>query len=474
MEHRLPFERDEQMHIQPSATPPPASKPSLLRFDLWLFGIIAVAFVLRLLWALHVEVDPRTYWRWDMTIYDYQAYALAKGQGFVDFAGLPTAHWPPGYPALLAPLYRLTDNSLLSARLLNVVAGTATVFLAYLLGAKAFNRRAGLLGAALLAFFPGQIFATSLVMTEVVFTFLFVLALTVAVHTLFGDGGGRLWQAFLVGVLVGAATLVRGEGLLLVAIVPALLLFRQRSRRVALARSSLLVVGAAAVVLPWTARNVVEMHAPIIISTSATEALWVGHHEGANGRIADFTVPEQFAGMPNPDYEVKTNNEALKEALRFVKGHPVEEVRLIPRRFVALYAGDGAPIAWHDNPSTLSIDKAKWLGRLSDWYYWPIGGIAALGLPVWLSLRDRRKALLAAVVGCWTLLFSVVFFGDERFHLAIIPIFCLWAAVSLTAVWQIARSRLRPPRAESQGEASVEERGAAVTVERHCGGEKAP
>jgi 4-amino-4-deoxy-L-arabinose transferase-like glycosyltransferase len=258
-----------------------------------------------------------------------------------------------------------------------------------------------------------------------------------------GEGGGRRWEALLVGVLIGAATLVRGEALLLVAIIPALLFFRQRPRRVVLAQSSLVLLGAAALILPWTARNVVKMDAPIIISTSATEALWVGHHEGADGRIADFTVPEQFANMPNPDYEVKVNNEALDEALRFIRDNPADEVTLVPKKFVVLYAGDGAAIAWHDRPSTLSISGARLALDLSDWYYYVVAGIAALGLPAWLSLRDGRKALLVAIVGCWTLLFSVVFFGDERFHFGIMPIFCLWAAVSLTAAWGIALRRWR-------------------------------
>jgi 4-amino-4-deoxy-L-arabinose transferase-like glycosyltransferase len=431
---------------KPGARFPAISPAALRRVDVWLIAIVTTAFVLRLLWALHVEVDPRTYWRWDMTIYDYQAYALAKGKGFVDFAGQPSAHWPPGYPAVLAPLYRLTDNSLLSARLLNVVAGSATVVLVYLLGVKVFGRRAGLLAAGLLAVFPGQVFATSLIMTEPVFTFLFVLVLTVTVYTVLGEGDGRPWQAALIGVLIGAAALVRGEGLLLAAIIPVLIFASRPSRRVALARSSLLLLGAAVVILPWTARNVIKMHAPIIISTSATEAFWVGHHEGANGRIADFselTANEGLAGMANPDYEVKANNAALKQALQFIRSNPIEELTLIPRRFVALYAGDGASIAWHDNPSTLSLDKAKMLARLSDWFYWAVGGIAALGLPAWLSLRDQRKAFLVAVVACWTLLFSVVFFGDERFHFAIMPIFCLWAAVSLTTSWQAVQTRSR-------------------------------
>jgi 4-amino-4-deoxy-L-arabinose transferase-like glycosyltransferase len=427
---------------KPAARSPAIVPAALRRVDVWLIAIVATAFVLRLLWALHVEVDPRTYWRWDMTIYDYQAYALARGDGYVDFVLNPTAHWPPGYPAMLAPLYRLTDNSLLAARLLNVVAGSLTVVLVYLLGRKVFDRRIGLVGAALLAFFPCQIFATSLIMTEPVFTFLFVLVLTVTVYTVLGEGDGRPWQALLIGLLIGGATLVRGEGLLLAAIIPLLLFARRRSQHDALTRSSLLLLGAVIVILPWTARNVVKMHAPIIISTSATEAFWIGHHEGAKGRITDFelSVP---AGMENPEKEVRLNSEALRQGLEFIRDNPVEELGLIPRRFVALYWGDGSSIAWHDNPSTLSTDKARLLGRLSDWYYWAVGGIAALGVFAWLSLRDQRKAFLAAVVACWTLLFSVVFFGDERFHFAIMPIFCLWAAVSLTTVWQAVQTRWR-------------------------------
>jgi 4-amino-4-deoxy-L-arabinose transferase-like glycosyltransferase len=444
------------MAAEPSAPSSPFDRflIPLRRVDLWVAAILAAAFVLRLAWALHVDVDPRTFWRWDMSTYDYTASAMAAGKGMIDLWGGPSAHWPPGYPAALAPIYRLTNDSLLSARLFNVVMGVATVFLVYLLGKKTFDRRVGLLGAGVLAVFPGQVFATSLIMTEPLFTFLFMLILTVAAYALLGQqeltGRRALAKALIVGLLIGVAVLVRGEAVVLLVLIPALLLFggRQFARR-ALAQSSLIVLGAAVVILPWTARNVAKMHAPIIISTSAAEALWVGHHEGANGRIADFAaVADEYKGMPNPDYEVKVNNKALKEALQFIKGHPATEVTLVPKRFVALYAGDGSSIAWMDNPPTLSANGMKWLGRLSDWYYWAIGAMAALGIPLWLSLRDERKLLLAATVAGWTALFCIVFFGDERFHFAIMPIFALWAAVSMMFAWDwLRRKRERRLRA---------------------------
>jgi hypothetical protein len=132
--------------------------PSVLRnTSTWLALIVGVALALRVVWAFQVECDPRTYWRWDMTIYDFQASAFADGYGYVDFNGDPTAHWPPGYSAALTPIYRLTGKSLLSARLANAVAGSLTVVLVYALGAKVFGRTAGLIGAGLLAVLPNQI-----------------------------------------------------------------------------------------------------------------------------------------------------------------------------------------------------------------------------------------------------------------------------------------------------------------------------
>ena len=417
----------------------------LRRVDAWLVAILAIALVLRLFWALEVEVSPRTVWRWDMSLYDYQAHALAEGDGYIDYWGNPTAHWPPGYPGVLAAVYHFTADSLLGARLLNVVAGALSVALVYMLGVRVFGRAAGLAAAAILAVFPNQVFFTSLIMTEPLFTALFLLALTLTVFVALDDRPPRLWHVALTGATIGLASLVRGEGLLLVPIVAAVLLLRWRPRREALQYAAVLVAGAAIIVGPWTARNVVRMKAPIPISTSATEALWVGHHEGADGKIADFAVVgTEYADLSNPEREVKTSNEALSQALTFMTHHPVAELQLIPKKFAVLFKGDGSAIRWMqlDTPTIRpSLGDALW--TLSSAFYRVVLIAAVLGLPAWFSLRDPAKVLLAAVVAAWTLLFAVVFFGDERFHFSIAPIFCLWAGASLVAGWQLAAARWR-------------------------------
>jgi 4-amino-4-deoxy-L-arabinose transferase-like glycosyltransferase len=407
--------------------------PSVLRnTSTWLALIVGVALALRVVWAFQVECDPRTYWRWDMTIYDFQASAFADGYGYVDFNGDPTAHWPPGYSAALTPIYRLTGKSLLSARLANAVAGSLTVVLVYVLGAKVFGRTAGLIGAGLLAVLPNQIVFTGLVLTETFFTLLFVLILLLTAQALLSEKEPRLWHFVLIGMLIGVAALVRGEALLLLAVIPPVVWVRRRSWRSLLARSTVLVLAAAVVVAPWTVRNAIQMKAPILISTSATEAFWVAHHEGANGKISDFVVDDRYKNVLNPKKEVEISNEALREALSFIRHNPAQELLLIPRRFFALYSEDASGTLWLQTPATLSFSSGRHLREVSDLGYWGVMALAALGLPAWLSLRDRRKALLLAVAVAWTLLFVIVFFGDSRFHFSLMPIFCLWAGASAT------------------------------------------
>src|SRR5262245_42912714 len=72
-----------------------------------LIAVVAVAFALRVAAVLLIEVDPRARWGFDMSWYDGVARRLVAGLGCVGFDLAPTAHWPPGYPFLLAAVYWL-------------------------------------------------------------------------------------------------------------------------------------------------------------------------------------------------------------------------------------------------------------------------------------------------------------------------------------------------------------------------------
>lgn len=407
----------------------------LLRSHLtWLVLVVLLALAVRLTWALVIRVEVRDEWRFDMTIYDFQAQMLAAGAGHIHYDGFPTAHWPPGYPAALTPLYYLFDDNPFTASLLNAAVGAVTALLIYLLGARLFGRGIGLTGAFVFALFPNQIFFTSLILSEVLFAGLFVLALLLTAWLLLGERPPQPWQAGLVGLLIGIATLVRGEALLLAAIIIPVLLLRWRSRRQVALLSSALIAGTIVVVAPWTLRNYSRMGDFILISTSSTEAFWMGHHEGADGRIGDFEPGIRNAGLINPERERRTNEQALEEAVSYIRDHPLDDLKLIPSKLYYLYKDDGSSMHWYqiDKP-TLPEGTATFLSGLASVYYWGALVVAAVGLRAWFSLRDPGRALLVGAAIYWTVMFGVFFFGDNRFHFALIPILSLWAAASIVA-----------------------------------------
>ena len=113
-----------------------------------LTAILAVALVLRLAWITIADPQPNSIASGDPFFYDVFARFLAAGEGFVRIGGQATAQWPPGYPAVLAVVFKVFGHKIILAKLLNVLLGTATCLLAYLIGKKVFNRAAGLTAAA--------------------------------------------------------------------------------------------------------------------------------------------------------------------------------------------------------------------------------------------------------------------------------------------------------------------------------------
>ena len=88
---------------------------------MWLGAILLLALVLRLAWIAYAHPNPND-GRFDDTLfYDHAAQSLAAGKGFLGFFNAQTAGWPPGYPLLLAGIYKAFGQGFLLPRLLNVL-----------------------------------------------------------------------------------------------------------------------------------------------------------------------------------------------------------------------------------------------------------------------------------------------------------------------------------------------------------------
>ncbi|HEY8172161.1 MAG TPA: glycosyltransferase family 39 protein [Dehalococcoidia bacterium] len=424
--------------------------------------ILIAAFVLRLIWVLCIHPDPTAGWehgdvalrRLDDTVwYRGTAHWLSLGKGYLNpFAGTPTAAWPPGYPFFLGAIFKLFGEGITQTYAANIVLSLLTVIVVYGIGLAIFDQRTALVGAAAVAVWPGQIYFTSLTLSEPLFTLLFTLSVLLIVLV---PKAGRARGVLLIalGLLAGAATLTRGQALLLLPIAVAywaLLGFRWRP---SIAWGILAAFVVAVVLAPWVARNQRELGGPVIIATNFGPNVWLGHHEGATGRMAAWVAepPQPERGnLTQGEYEVEADRLALKKGLSYMLSNPAKEVRLSAIKIRAIYEADSTALDWNSayTPGYYASGNTELaLRRIANGFWFAALGLAGIGL---LASRARLSgpiALLPMILLVWTVT-HLLFFGEPRFHYPIVFIFALLGARGLVVLYEALR-RPQPSLDES-------------------------
>ena len=240
-------------------------------------GVVAVGAVLRVLHVLVVLEDVPA--GLDSVTYQLLGGSIRNGTGYVSptslFTGeyVPTAAFPPGYPAYQALWQSVLDSTLTSVRLAGIIPAAVTITLTAYLGRRLVGPRVGLAAAALVAAHPGLIAADGSAMSETLAVPLVVAAQLLALR-LYDSDGGRLALAVALGPLLGAAILTRQDlalvgGILVVWLVVAM----PSSWRAKVTVGAVVAVGAALVVAPWVVRNAVAVDVAAVSTLSPTGAV---------------------------------------------------------------------------------------------------------------------------------------------------------------------------------------------------------
>ncbi len=413
-----------------------------------LIAVFSLAAGLRLAWVLALDFDPSTTgFHYDMTWYQMVGLQVAAGNGFTRYDGIVTAAWPPGYPILLGGIFRLTGGSFLAAQIANALFGGLAAVFTLLLGARLFGSGVGVVAGVLFAAFPDDIFFSPMIMSEVFFgTVLTGVVLSFAIlHTLAGGARLRYWFAF--GMLVGAATLIRGIALAFLLVPLAMWWLSSRSLRVSALKIAVASLGLMCVLAPWTLRNYVKLGYPVLVGTSIGRTLGHAHSETRGPTLQALQrrmeFGRQFEHLQQPQRELETMRAWQRMTTRYMWEHPWEELRLIPTRFYHLYKhGHEGFLLSRDKRKSVTpafrprTDRAIRIG--ADVYYFGVVALAFVGL-LWM-LADRTRLLIPLTVLYFTTLHSVLFPGNPRYHSAVIPFLCIAAAAALVAL----RNRLRP------------------------------
>lgn len=330
----------------------------------------------------------------DGAYYQRIAERLSQGLGYTwlwpDGAVTYAAHYPVGYPAMIAAVYLVTGAHPAAAMILNAVLGALAALAAHRLALRAAPPRVALAAGLLVAFHPGLVAYTPALMTEGVTASLVTCAAAVAAWAREDAASARprvIAPALAIGLLVGVATLVRPQSLvlapvfgLLAALAPGRPWLRRGASLAATATLTALLVCA-----PWTARNCVRMKRCALVSVNGGWNLLIGADAASTGAWSPIKVPEACREVFD---EAEKDACFGREARRYVREHPAAWLALAPRKLAATFDYAGAA-GWylHDaNPAAFPSEAKVALGGLEFLFE----RLALLGALAWSARADGR------------------------------------------------------------------------------------
>ncbi len=301
----------------------------------------------------------------DGAYYHVLASRLAAGLGYTwqwpDGVVTYAAHYPVGYPAILAVAYLLFGAAPSVAMLVNAVLGAAGAAAAHVLLVRASSPRLALFGGLGVAIHPALVPYTPALMTEGVTAALLVVAAACATDDPRARAGGRRARFVTMGCVLGIATLVRPQSLV-VAPLLGFLSLTEGGLRARVLRAALATVIAALVCLPWTVRNCRRMDRCTFVSANGGWNLAIGT-QTTDGSFRELVVPEACREVFAEAAKDACFGEA---ALRVIAKDPFAWIARVPRKLGVTFEYFGAA-PWYlhaANPASFDARAKAALGTL--------------------------------------------------------------------------------------------------------------
>lgn len=400
--------------------------------------LVALALRVAIVLATTHSYKPQT----DGADYYRIASSLAGGHGYGN-AVVPPAHGASAFrtpllPFLLAALFKVTGPTMTGGRLLNAVVGTVAVATIGLLARELFGRRVALIALAMAAVYPPLLLAGYGLQYEAAYVALVCGTLTVALRY---RTDPRVRWLLAAGALTGLAVLCReSAALLLVAV--AVLIWPVRAPALGhAARIAVVVACCVVVVLPWTARNAVRLHAFVPVSTSLGMGIQGSYNDRAAHNPEDLWVPSYADPATarlltrRPMNEVQVDNLLRHATLRYIEDHPTYAAHVAFWNLVRLYDLRGG-------------SDAHYTGRYMPWDQ---GLVSAAIITYFIVLAlavagafTRRVRTVPFGVWLVPILFTaalIVVAGNTRYRAPIEPFLLLLAASAVAAGIDSLRGR---------------------------------
>ncbi len=339
----------------------------------------------------------------------------------------------PVYPLALAPFAALSgrgEDGPALARLAQAVLGACTVAIAAAWAGAAGGRRAGWLVGLASAFDPFAVFFSSLLLTEVLFTFLAVAAAAMVWRQHAGADPPAAASTLLIALLLTAAVMTRPSAAGWVLALAAIAILAPGRSADRARRAAMLVVVAAVGFLPWGLRNYALLGEPAWLSTNGGVTLY-----DAQGPQADGSSNQAFLTDLRQRPELAELNEAEFDAA--LRSLAIQQMRRDPQRVFSLAAAKFRR-TWSLTPNVAEYRSGA--AAIAGAAYTALVLAAALGGLLALLFSPARRhmrglPMLLGVTWLAAAYFTFVhcfYVGSVRYRVPLMPMLCV-AATPLLA-----------------------------------------
>jgi len=409
-----------------------------------LLTIFALALTVKLFIFFFIT-DPVIFYK-----YPFFAERISKG---IDI-GERLLDLSPSYLYLHVLYYKIYGSRWEGLAILQILMGSLTCLFTYLIAEKIFNKMTGLIASVILILY-GNLTMVELTLEPEALV-LFINSLAVLVFIRAGNeciSGGRPWEWFLAGALIGLSVITKPNALFILPGAVIWIWWRQSSRGKKAMATILLFMGMILLISPITLRNYLIFHDFVLVTADRGKVFFHGNGPGATGMERADLSHQGFIeeGQSEPDYA----HALFRNAVRSISGLPLkpsecanfwfsrtlEHIRdhrsaafFLEIKKLCFFLGD---YEVHDIDSTYKNYVA-----IRQWPLIPFGIISALGLVgMGLSLIRFRKAFLLYWMVLSYLVSVMIFFSALRYSLPAAPFLSIFAACNLTHLLSLLREK---------------------------------
>jgi type IV pilus biogenesis/stability protein PilW len=410
-------------------------------------AVFAVALLLRLIYLLQIQAIPLFYnLAGDGRTYDDWAQRIAAGA----WLGQGVFYQAPLYPYFLGVLQTLFGHDLWAVRVVQVILGSSSCGLLFLVGDKLFGRGAGLAAGLIAACYAPAVFFDVLIEKSILDLFL----ISCLLFLLVGTNGEAKWSKWLgAGVTLGLLGLSRENALILLPVI-ALWIAVYFSARPLPDRArwvGLFLAGVVVVLLPVGLRNLTVGGEFKLTTSQLGPNFFIGNNAAADGTYGSVRKVIHEVQLEGPDAKRlaeramgreltpgEVSDFWLSRALDYIKHQPASWVRLMAFKWLRVWNAreieDSDDFYIYQNWSSLlaSLARINHFGLLAP--------LAVFGLlvtyPQWRNLWLLYSTLLSLAASV------AAFYVFGRYRFPLVPLLVLFAAAGVMAAIRLYRERM--------------------------------